>query len=127
MIGDAPDLRTRLFLIGLLAFVFGWLAFRQPGDGGLLSIITQALTSALMLAFFRNDMGLGATRGVRAGGGQGRQQPVSGSADEGEAYAAHGLDPRLGTQRRQLAPEIADIDVDAVGGDVAAGAPAGVD
>ena len=46
---------------GLLAFVFGWLAFRCRVTGVYLSIITQALTYALMLAFFRNDMGLAAT------------------------------------------------------------------
>src|SRR5580700_3530977 len=41
---------------GLLAFCFGWLAFRSRVTGVYLSIITQALTYALMLAFFRNDM-----------------------------------------------------------------------
>ena len=44
---------------GLLAFVFGWLAFRSRVTGVYLSIITQAMTYALMLAFFRNDMGFG--------------------------------------------------------------------
>ena len=44
---------------GLLAFVFGWLAFRSRVTGVYLSIITQALTYALMLAFFRNEMGFG--------------------------------------------------------------------
>ena len=43
---------------GILALVFGWLAFRSRVTGVYLSIITQALTFALMLAFFRNEMGL---------------------------------------------------------------------
>ncbi len=49
---------------GLLAFVFGWLAFRSRVTGVYLSIITQALTYALLLAFFRNDMGFGGNNGV---------------------------------------------------------------
>jgi urea transport system permease protein len=48
---------------GLLAYVFGWLAFRSRVTGVYLSIITQALTFALMLAFFRNDMGFGGNNG----------------------------------------------------------------
>jgi urea transport system permease protein len=48
---------------GTLAFVFGWLAFRSRVTGVYLSIITQALTYALMLAFFRNDMGFGGNNG----------------------------------------------------------------
>jgi urea transport system permease protein len=47
----------------LLATVFGWLAFRSRVTGVYLSIMTQALTYALMLAFFRNDMGLGGNNG----------------------------------------------------------------
>ncbi len=46
-----------------LAFVFGWLAFRSRVTGVYFSIITQALTYALMLAFFRNDMGFGGNNG----------------------------------------------------------------
>ncbi len=49
---------------GLLALVFGWLAFRSRVTGVYLSIITQALTYALMLAFFRNDMGFGGNNGL---------------------------------------------------------------
>ncbi len=49
---------------GLLAFVFGWFAFRSRVTGVYLSIITQAMTFALMLAFFRNDMGLGGNNGL---------------------------------------------------------------
>lgn len=49
---------------GLLAFAFGWFAFRSRVTGVYLSIITQAMTFALMLAFFRNDMGLGGNNGL---------------------------------------------------------------
>lgn len=49
---------------GLLAFVFGWLAFRSRVTGVYLSIITQALTYALLLAFFRNEMGFGGNNGL---------------------------------------------------------------
>lgn len=48
----------------LLAFVFGWFAFRSRVTGVYLSIISQALTFALMLAFFRNDMGFGGNNGL---------------------------------------------------------------
>ena len=53
-----------LFVPGLLAFVFGWFAFRSRVSGVYLSIITQALTFALMLAFFRNEMGFGGNNGL---------------------------------------------------------------
>ena len=46
-----------------LALVFGWFAFRSRVSGVYFSIITQALTYALMLAFFRNDMGFGGNNG----------------------------------------------------------------
>ena len=49
---------------GLLALMFGWLAFRSRVTGVYLSIITQALTYALLLAFFRNDMGFGGNNGL---------------------------------------------------------------
>jgi urea transport system permease protein len=49
---------------GLLAFVFGWFAFRSRVTGVYLSIITQALTYALWLAFFRNDTGFGGNNGL---------------------------------------------------------------
>lgn len=49
---------------GLLAFIFGWFAFRSRVTGVYLSIITQAMTYALMLAFFRNDMGFGGNNGL---------------------------------------------------------------
>jgi urea transport system permease protein len=49
---------------GLLAFVFGYLAFRSRVTGVYLSIITQAMTFALLLAFFRNDFGFGGNNGL---------------------------------------------------------------
>jgi len=49
---------------GLLALVFGYFAFRSRVTGVYLSIITQALTYALLLAFFRNDMGFGGNNGL---------------------------------------------------------------
>ena len=49
---------------GALAFVFGWLALRSRVTGVYFSIITQAMTFALMLAFFRNDMGFGGNNGL---------------------------------------------------------------
>lgn len=49
---------------GALAFAFGWFAFRSRVTGVYLSIITQALTFALLLAFFRNDMGFGGNNGL---------------------------------------------------------------
>jgi urea transport system permease protein len=49
---------------GILAFVFGFLAFRSRVSGVYLSIITQALTFALMLAFYRNEMGFGGNNGL---------------------------------------------------------------
>ncbi len=53
-----------LLVPGSLAFTFGWFAFRSRVTGVYLSIITQAMTFALMLAFFRNDMGFGGNNGL---------------------------------------------------------------
>ena len=53
-----------MLIPGLLAFVFGWLAFRSRVSGVYLSIMTQALTYALMLAFFRNELGFGGNNGL---------------------------------------------------------------
>ncbi len=53
-----------IFVPGFLAFVFGWLAFRSRVTGVYLSIITQALTFALMQAFFLNDFGFGGNNGL---------------------------------------------------------------
>ncbi|MEG1771303.1 MAG: urea ABC transporter permease subunit UrtC, partial [Comamonas sp.] len=56
-----------LFLIvavpGFVAFVFGYFAFRSRIKGVYFSIITQALTYAAMLLFFRNETGLGGNNG----------------------------------------------------------------
>ena len=49
---------------GVLAFVFGWFAFRSRVTGVYLSIITQALTYALLLGFFRNNFGFGGNNGL---------------------------------------------------------------
>ena len=49
---------------GLLAFAFGWFAFRSRVTGVYLSIITQAMTYALKLGFFRNDFGFGGNNGL---------------------------------------------------------------
>ena len=52
-----------LLVPGLLAFVFGWFAFRSRIKGVYFSIITQALTFAFMLLFFRNNTGFGGNNG----------------------------------------------------------------
>ena len=52
-----------LLVPGALAGLVGWLAFRSRITGVYFSIITQAMTYALMLAFFRNDMGFGGNNG----------------------------------------------------------------
>jgi urea transport system permease protein len=60
-----PFAMLMVFLVpGLLAFVFGWFAFRSRVTGVYLSIITQALTYALMLGFFRNNFGFGGNNGL---------------------------------------------------------------
>ena len=60
-----PYAMTMVLLVpGLLALVFGYFAFRSRVTGVYLSIITQALTYALLLAFFRNDMGFGGNNGL---------------------------------------------------------------
>ncbi len=53
-----------LLVPGILAFIFGLLAFRSRVTGVYFSIISQALTYALLLAFFRNDMGFGGNNGL---------------------------------------------------------------
>ena len=53
-----------LVVPGILGFVFGWLTFRSRVTGVYLSIISQAMTYALLLAFFRNDMGFGGNNGL---------------------------------------------------------------
>jgi urea transport system permease protein len=59
-------LATLLLIVlvpGLLAFVFGYFAFRSRIKGVYFSIITQALTFAAMLLFFRNETGFGGNNG----------------------------------------------------------------
>lgn len=53
-----------LLVPGILALVFGWLCFRSRVSGVYLSIITQAVTFALSLAFYRNEMGFGGNNGL---------------------------------------------------------------
>ncbi len=48
----------------VLAYIFGWLAFRSRITGVYFSIITQAMTFAFMLLFFRNDTGFGGNNGL---------------------------------------------------------------
>jgi len=59
---------VQLFLVilvpGLLALVFGWLAFRSRVTGVYLSILTQAMTLALALYLFQNDSGLRGNNGL---------------------------------------------------------------
>jgi urea transport system permease protein len=57
-------LAATMWVPGLLAFAFGYFAFRSRIRGVYFSIITQALTYALMLLFFRNDTGLGGNNGL---------------------------------------------------------------
>jgi urea transport system permease protein len=53
-----------LLVPGMLALVFGWFAFRSRVTGVYLSIITQAMTFALTLGFFRNNLGFGGNNGL---------------------------------------------------------------
>ncbi len=64
----ADSLAIQLILVvavpGLLALVFGWLAFRSRVTGVYLSILTQAMTLALALYLFQNDSGLRGNNGL---------------------------------------------------------------
>ncbi len=66
--GFAHSLPLQLMLVilapGLLALVFGWLAFRSRVTGVYLSILTQAMTLALALWLFQNDSGLRGNNGL---------------------------------------------------------------
>ncbi len=53
-----------LLVPGVLALVFGWFAFRSRIRGVYLAIMTQAMTYALMLLFFRNETGFGGNNGL---------------------------------------------------------------
>lgn len=60
-----PVALVAIFLApAVLAFLFGWFAFRSRVNGVYLSIISQAMTYALMLAFFRNEFGFGGNNGL---------------------------------------------------------------
>jgi urea transport system permease protein len=59
----AAQLLLVLAVPGALAYVFGWFAFRSRIKGVYFSIITQALTFAAMLLFFRNETGFGGNNG----------------------------------------------------------------
>ena len=59
----AYGLALAVLVPGVLAFVFGFFAFRSRIKGVYFSIITQALTYAAMLLFFRNDTGFGGNNG----------------------------------------------------------------
>ncbi len=64
----ADSLALQLLMVvavpGLLALVFGWLAFRSRVTGVYLSILTQAMTLALSLYLFQNDSGLRGNNGL---------------------------------------------------------------
>ena len=64
----ADNVYLQLLLVvlvpGLLAFIFGWLAFRSRVTGVYLSILTQAMTLALSLYLFQNDSGLRGNNGL---------------------------------------------------------------
>ena len=66
--GFADSLVLQLLMMiiipGLLALVFGWLAFRSRVTGVYLSILTQAMTLALSLYLFQNDSGLRGNNGL---------------------------------------------------------------
>ncbi len=63
--GSLPlQLLMVLLVPGLLALVFGWLAFRSRVTGVYLSILTQAMTLALSLYLFQNDSGLRGNNGL---------------------------------------------------------------
>jgi len=66
--GFADNLFLQLLMVvlvpGLLALVFGWLAFRSRVTGVYLSILTQAMTLALALYLFQNDSGLRGNNGL---------------------------------------------------------------
>lgn len=53
-----------IFVPGVLAYIFGWLAFRSRVTGVYLSILTQAMTLALSLYLFQNDSGLRGNNGL---------------------------------------------------------------
>lgn len=79
----AHSLTLQLILVlavpGLLALVFGWLAFRSRVNGVYLSILTQAMTLALALWLFQNDSGFRGNNGLSG------LQNIPGLEDRGQA------------------------------------------
>ncbi len=65
---------------GMLALIFGWLAFRSRVNGVYLSILTQAMTLALALYLFQNDSGLRGNNGLSG------LQNLPGMDDISQAY-----------------------------------------
>ena len=61
---SASRLVMAMVVPGVLAFVFGWFAFRSRIRGVYFSIVTQALTYAAMLLFFQNATGFGGNNGL---------------------------------------------------------------
>ncbi len=78
----ADNLYIQLALVlivpGVLALIFGWLAFRSRVTGVYLSILTQAMTLALSLYLFQNDSGLRGNNGLSG------LQNIPGFADSGQ-------------------------------------------
>lgn len=72
------QLAFAVLIPGLLALVFGWLAFRSRVTGVYLSILTQAMTLALSLYLFQNDSGLRGNNGLSG------LQNIPGFADSGQ-------------------------------------------
>lgn len=66
MFADSLAIQLALVVLipGLLALIFGWLAFRSRVTGVYLSILTQAMTLALSLYLFQNDSGLRGNNGL---------------------------------------------------------------
>jgi urea transport system permease protein len=80
----ADSLALQLLMVvavpGLLALVFGWLAFRSRVTGVYLSILTQAMTLALSLYLFQNDSGLRGNNGLSG------LQNIPGHEDASQAW-----------------------------------------
>jgi len=81
--GNLPVQLALVVLVpGLLALVFGWLAFRSRVTGVYLSILTQAMTLALSLYLFQNDSGLRGNNGLSG------LQNIPGAEDMGQAVVS---------------------------------------
>ncbi|MGV6848530.1 MAG: urea ABC transporter permease subunit UrtC [Marinibacterium sp.] len=81
--GSLPAQLALVVLVpGLLALVFGWLAFRSRVTGVYLSILTQAMTLALSLYLFQNDSGLRGNNGLSG------LQNIPGLEDKGQAVVS---------------------------------------